>query len=161
MSCLRVLGDELQQRAQVLQVEQQQALLVGDAEGDVEHALLRVVEIEQAREQQRPHLGHGGAHPVPLLAEQVPEHDGELVRHVVDADLLGALDQRLLAVAGRGDAGEIALDVGGEDRNARVGEAFRQHLQRHGLAGAGGAGDQAVAVGEPADPDIPAWCSCR
>ena len=55
------LGDVRQQRAQVLEVEQQQALVVGDLEGDVEHALLRVVELEQARQQQRPHLGDGGA----------------------------------------------------------------------------------------------------
>ena len=98
---LGVLGDELQQRAQILQVEQQQPLLVGDAERDVEHALLRVVEIEQAREQQRSHLGDRGADAVALLAEEVPEHDRESVRHVVDADLLGALDERRLAVAGR------------------------------------------------------------
>ena len=46
------------------------------------------------------------------------------------------------------DAGQVALDVGGEHRHAGIREAFRQHLQGDGLAGAGGAGDQAVAVGE-------------
>ena len=49
---------------------------------------------------------------------------------------------------GLGDAGQVALDVGGEHRHARSREAFGQHLQRHRLAGAGGARDQAVAVGE-------------
>ena len=72
-------ADEAEHRAQVLQVEQQQALLVGDAEGDVEHALLDVVEIHQARQQQRAHLGDGGADRMALLAEQVPEHTGKLV----------------------------------------------------------------------------------
>ncbi len=146
---LRVLGDELQQRAQILEVDQQQALLVGDAERDVEHAFLRVVEIEQAREQQRPHLGDRRPHPVALLAEQVPEHHRKAVRHVIDADFLGALDEGLLAGAGGSDAREVALDVGCEDRDARVGEAFGQHLQRDRLAGARRAGDEAVPVGEP------------
>ena len=74
---LVVLGDEVEQRAQILEVEQRQVAVVGDPEGDVEHAFLRVVELEQARQQQRPHLGDGGADRVALLAEQVPEHDRE------------------------------------------------------------------------------------
>ena len=45
------------------------------------------------------------------------------------------------------NAGEIALHVGGKHRNAGLGEAFGHDLQRHRLAGAGGAGDEAVAVG--------------
>ncbi len=39
--------------------------------------------------------------------------------------------------------------AGGEYRHARVREPLGQHLQRDGLAGAGGARDEAVAVGEP------------
>ena len=49
---------------------------------------------------------------------------------------------------GLAQPGEIALDVGHEHRHADAGEAFGDALQRHGLAGAGGAGDQPVAVGE-------------
>ena len=48
-----------------------------------------------------------------------------------------------------GDARQVALDVGREHRHAGGREALRQHLQRDRLAGAGGAGDEAVAVGEP------------
>ena len=44
----------LQHRAQVLDVEQQQAGVVGDLERQVQHAFLRVVQLQQAREQQRP-----------------------------------------------------------------------------------------------------------
>ena len=44
--------------------------------------------------------------------------------------------------------GQIALDVGHEHRHAVRREALGQHLERDRLAGAGGAGDQAVAVGE-------------
>ena len=60
--------------------------------------------------------------------------------------LLGALDERVLRLAGRRDAGQIALDVGGEHRHAGAREAFGQHLQRDRLAGAGRAGHQAVAI---------------
>ena len=65
---------QAEHRAQILEIEQQQPLVVGDAERDVEHAFLRVVEIEQPREQERPHLRHGRAHRMPFFAEQVPEH---------------------------------------------------------------------------------------
>ena len=45
-------------------------------------------------------------------------------------------------------AGEVALDVGHEHRHADRRKALGHHLQRDRLAGAGGAGDEAVAVGE-------------
>ena len=41
-----------------------------------QHALLRLVERQHAREQQRAHVGHGGAHRVALLAEHVPQCGG-------------------------------------------------------------------------------------
>ncbi len=46
------------------------------------------------------------------------------------------------------DAGEVALDVGREDRHADAAERFGDDLQGDGLAGAGGARDQAMAIGE-------------
>jgi hypothetical protein len=48
--------------------------------------------------------------------------------------------------ARHGQAGDVALHVGHQHRHAQAREAFGQHQQRHRLAGAGGAGDQAVAV---------------
>ena len=50
---LALLGDEPEQRAQVVQIEQQQAAVVGELEDDVEHAGLGVVQLEDAREQGR------------------------------------------------------------------------------------------------------------
>jgi hypothetical protein len=38
------------------EMKQKEAVLVGMAEDDLEHALLRLVEIEQAGEQRRPHF---------------------------------------------------------------------------------------------------------
>ncbi len=55
-------------------------MIVGELEGDVEHALLRRVEIEDARDQQRPHLGNRRADRVALPAEQIPEDHRELGR---------------------------------------------------------------------------------
>jgi hypothetical protein len=52
-----------------------------------------------------------------------------------------------IAAAFLADAGQVALDVGQEHRHADGAEALGHHLQRDGLAGAGGARDQAVAVG--------------
>ena len=49
LEILRVVADVLQQRAQVLEVEQQQSAVVGDLERQGEHAFLGVVEIEDAR----------------------------------------------------------------------------------------------------------------
>ena len=46
---LAVVGDEGEQRAQVVEVEQQQALVVGQLERDLQHAGLGVVELEDAR----------------------------------------------------------------------------------------------------------------
>ena len=82
-----------------------------------------------------------------LLAEHIPEHgraagepgspDAEQLQPLVE---LGARRSRLA------DARQVALDVGHEDRDADGAETLGQHLQRHGLAGAGGAGDEAVPV---------------
>ena len=144
----RVFRDQPENGAQVLEVEQCQPLLVGDPERDVEHALLRVVELQEPRQQQRTHFGHRGADRMTLFAEHVPEHHGELVGLVRQAHAFGALDKGRFHLAGLADAGKVALDVGGKNRNAVGGEAFRQHLQGHGLAGAGRAGDEPMAIAE-------------
>ena len=82
----------------------------------------------------------------PPGAEHVPEHDGRCaVLVVLEADLRGALQKEVLRLADLGDARKVALDVGGEHRNAGARKAFGQNLQRHRLAGAGGAGDRGRA----------------
>ena len=113
-----LLRNERKHRAQVLEIEKRQPLIVGDAEGDIEHAFLGLVETKQPRQQQRPHFRDGGADRVALLAVEIPEHRRELVRLIFDPQILGALDEGLLGLADRRDAGQIALDVGGKDRDA-------------------------------------------
>ena len=46
-----IVRDVLQHRAQILQIEKQQSVLVGNLENHVEHAFLRVVQLEQPPEQ--------------------------------------------------------------------------------------------------------------
>jgi len=83
------------------------------------------------------------------LAEDVPEHRGARPRgELGDAQGGQALLELGRLDAGGAHAGEVALHVGHEHRHADVGEGFGHLLQRDRLAGAGGAGDQAVAVGE-------------
>ena len=143
-----VVRDHGQHGAQVLQIQQQQALFVGDAEDDVEHAFLHIVEIEQARQQHRPHFREGGAHGMALLAEHIPEHDGETVGRIAHANVFRPLHEGRLALARHGQARQIALHIGAENRRARVGEALRQHLQRHRLARAGRACNKPVTIAQ-------------
>ena len=60
---------------QVLEVEQQQALVIGDLEHQLQHAGLRVVEVEQAGQEQRAHVGNRRPNRDAVLAEDVPEGD--------------------------------------------------------------------------------------
>ncbi len=83
-----------------------------------------------------------------LLAEQIPEQHRKLIGLVVEAHILGALDEIRFGFAARGNPGEIALNIGGEDRNARPGKALGQHLQCHRLAGTGRAGSETMTIGE-------------
>jgi hypothetical protein len=58
-----------QQGAEILEIEQQQPLFIGDAEGDIEDALLGIVELHHAREHERTHLRNGRTNGMTLLAE--------------------------------------------------------------------------------------------
>jgi hypothetical protein len=87
---------------------------------------------------------------VALLAVQVPEdHRAGAGRVVGDAQVFRALQDFFIAVAGHGQAGHIALHVGHEHRHAQFRESLGQGHQGDGLAGAGGSGDQSMAVAEP------------
>ena len=65
----------------------------------------------------------------------------------LEANLVGPLDKEILGLSHRGNAGKVALDVSGEHRDTGVGKGLGQYLKRHGLAGAGRASDETVAVG--------------
>ena len=142
-----VLADEAQHFAQVFEVEQKESVVVGDAKEDLQHALLGVVEIEDAGEEQRPHLGNRRAHGVAADAENVPEGDrvaGEF--EIVDPEQLQALVDLRIRCAWLREPAQVAFDVGHENGHADVAEMLGETLQRDRLAGAGRAGDEPVAV---------------
>ncbi len=143
------MDHQREQCTQVVQVQQQQAAVVGQLEHDVEYAGLGVVELQNPGEQGGAHLADGGTYRMPELAIQVPEHHRVSRWGVVGhARIVGALQHAGCPVAGHGQAGDIAFYIGQEHRNAQPREAFGQGHQGHGLAGAGGAGHQPVAIAE-------------
>ncbi len=144
---LAVVGDEGQQGAQIVEVEQQQAAVVGQLERDLQHTGLGIVELQDAPEQARAYLADRSAHGMAGLTVEIPEHDGTgLGRVALDPDLGHTLVELLVGGARHGQARDITLHVGHEHRHAQTREAFCQHHQGDGLAGAGGARHQAMAV---------------
>src|SRR3546814_6691556 len=80
-------------------------------------------------------------------AEHIPEHRWARSRRpTFNTDCRRAFEQFGFGLASRGDARQITLDVGGNHRHAHLRETFGEHLQRDGLARAGRAGDQTMAV---------------
>ena len=84
---------------------------------------------------------------MPLFAENVPKSDRAAAEGKIrQLHLLHAgSDLRILGPR-LADTAEVALDVGGEDRNADPAEALGHHLQCNCLPRAGGAGDEPMAI---------------
>ena len=144
-----VVADVAQHGPQVLQVDELQPLVVGDAEDDVQHPLLDLGEAQNAREELGPHVGDGGPHRVALLLVDVPEDGGEagVGKALPDAELVDALLHALALFSGLADARHVPLHVAEEHGHPGGGEGFGHHLHGDGLARAAGPGDEAVAVG--------------
>ena len=116
---LGVVAHVLQHGPQVFQVQQQQAVVVGNLEHQVQHAQLGLVEIEHAPQQQRAHVGDGGAHGVALLAKHIPQRGrAGLGRGQVEPALFEHACQLVTDLAGLAGAGQVAFDVGHEHRHA-------------------------------------------
>ncbi len=144
---LRAVGHVGQHRAQVLQVEDEQPALVSHAEHDVHHALLRLVQLQQARQQLRSHLTDGGTHGVSLLAEDVEEtHGAGLELRILQPELRQAFLNEAAHLAHLRDAAEVAFHVGHETGHASLAERFGHHLQGDRLSRTCGTRYQSVAV---------------
>jgi hypothetical protein len=113
-------------------------------------ARLRLVEVEQPRQQQRADRNRRGDR-MSLLAQQIPEHHRTGRRDEVEVELLRAFDDLRVVAAGLAEPREIALHVGEEDGHADAAELLGEHAQAHGLARAGRARDQSVPVGHARD----------
>ena len=140
-----------EQAPQVLEVEQQQAIVVGILEGNGDDALLRVIELKQAREQLRAHLGNRRADRMTALAIEIPEHAGSSAigdaRHADLGDALVDLLQRLaFGRSGDADTRQVTLHVCAEHRHPGGGKLFRHDLQGYGLARARRPSHQPVPV---------------
>ena len=91
-----------QHRLKVVEVEDQQAFLVGHVESDRQHAFLDIVEVEHPREKERPHLGDRRANGMTLLAVKIPElHRIIAIAPVGHADLGGAGSEQFVILEGR------------------------------------------------------------
>ena len=146
---LRVLADIGQHGAQVFGVDEEDALVIGDLEDDLHDGCLRVVEPEDAGEEERADLGDGGAQRQAHFLVDVPEGDRvalELEPVRGKAHLVHALLDRLDHGAGLAESGKVAFGVGEEHRDAGVREGLRDDAQGRGLTGTGGTGDEAVAI---------------
>ncbi len=123
-------------------------MVVGDLEDEREDAGLGVIQIQDAAQQERTHLGDGGADGMALFAKDIPEGDGASGEgEAGEAELRDAVLCFWIVSAWHGDAGEVTFDVGCKDRDADAAEGFRHDLQGDSLASTRGARDQSVTVG--------------
>jgi hypothetical protein len=111
-----VLDQVAERRAQVREVEHQHAVLVRELEHQGQYTFLRVVEIQQAGQQLRPHFAQRCPDRCALLGEQVPERDGVgMLRVAVDADVLNAFVDLRVWLAGLRESRQIAFHVSEKD----------------------------------------------
>ena len=143
-----VRGQELQRGGEILEVEQRQVVVVAVLEDERQDRRLRLVQVEHLAEEQR--TERAGRSPVPArrasptatgIRPGGPDGDERPVErgHTLD-------ELRVGRVTRRRETRQVALDVGHEDRHARLGQLPGEELERLGLAGPGRAGDEAVAI---------------
>ncbi len=137
---------------EVVEVDQQQAVVVGIAKGDHQDAFLGIVQAEQAGQEEWAHFRDRGADRMAFFPVQVPENRGIIAVGIIgDAELLRPRFERggvlETGTSGHRDAGEVALHVGQEHRDPLRRELFGHPLKRNGFPGSGGPRDQPVAVG--------------
>ena len=143
---LGVLGHIGQQAAQVVEVQQQQALLVGDVEDHRQHPFLDVVQVQHPRQQQGSDLADRGPDRMALLPVQVPEHRRGGRRFQRQGHARGPRQQLVVRRARLADPRQIALHIGAEYGDPGVGKALGHDLQGHRLARARGSGHHAVTI---------------
>ena len=143
-----VFAGILQHSAQILKIQQQQAMIVRHTEHDVKHARLDIGQLQQPRQQRRAHAGYRDAHGMTLLAKDIPEASRiGRIGEVFNTEGGDARAHTVAVRAGAAHAAQIALDVAEEHRHAHGGKGLGQHLHGDGFACARRAGDQTVAVG--------------
>ncbi len=143
-----LFGDEEgDDRAQVLEVDQLQALGVGVVEDQAEGLLLRLVELEHLRHQHRAEAGDRGPERDPG-ADPAQRVEGARVSGGLPrlGHVPGPFGDPVARRPGHRDPRDVALDVREEDGDAARRQLFGDELERLGLACSGGSGDQSVAA---------------
>ena len=108
-----VIADVLGNCPQIFKVEQQQSLIISNAEDDIQHARLHIVEIQQPRQQQRPQIRNRRPHRMAFLAKDIPHHHWIGMRlPVIDADIFKPCEQFFRRRSCLRDAGQIAFHIG-------------------------------------------------
>jgi hypothetical protein len=116
-------GEERQQCAQIGGVEERQHLVVRVPKDERQALRLRLVRVEDLREELRPEVGDGRAQgDAGAYAAQREELDRKALGLERLPELGGAGRRRAVGGAGRGKTGQIAFDIGREDRNAGRGK---------------------------------------
>ena len=129
---IRIIGYVLQHRAQIFQIEQQEAVLVRDLEDHVQHTGLGVIQLKQPAEQKRTHFGHGRAYGMAVLAEDIPKNDRKCLRFIIgDGEFLNPSEDLGIIPSGLAQARQIPFYIGHEHRHTARTEVFRQRLQRY------------------------------
>ena len=102
--------------------ESSRPCVVGDLEHGGEYASLRVVQVQDTRQQQWPYLGHRGARSGMALFKTSQQVTGERLAVVAgELEQVHAISDALIAATGLGQPGQIALHVSHE-HPARRGE---------------------------------------
>ena len=142
-----MLRNPVEHRAQVLDIVNEHATLVGNAEHNVQHAVLRLVQSHQARQELRTHLADGGTHGVTLLAKNIIETNGTSLKlRIFNAELWKALLNEATHLSHLRNTRKVALHVSHEAGNACLTERLCHYLQRHGLTSTRGTGNESVAI---------------
>ena len=141
-------GNVVYHCTQVLEIQQQQAFVVGDAEDDVHHAALHLIESEKPAQEHRAHVRNRGTHGMSLLAEHVINSyraTGEL--GILNTEFRHSLLDESAHGSRLADAAQVSLHVGHEAGNTCLTESFCKHLERYCLSCTGSSGDKSMAVG--------------
>jgi hypothetical protein len=136
------------QRPQVLEVDERQPAVVGVLEGEGEHALLRVVELEHLAQQDRPKARDRcpqtdpGA--VAVEGQELDRVGGRRIVGVADGGRPGG--DLVVRFGRRGETRDVALDVADEGQDPGDTQLLGQHLERLRLPGPRRTGNEAVPV---------------
>ncbi|PWW21001.1 hypothetical protein JD79_00127 [Geodermatophilus normandii] len=140
-------GQPGEQRAQVGEVQQREARLVGVVEDQAQRALLGGVEAEHLGQQGRAEVADRGPHRhAGAQAAECQVLDGEARGLPGVGRVGGPAGDPLGGLAGAGQPRQVSLEVGEHHRDSRRRQLLGHELQGAGLAGAGRPGDEPVPV---------------